>query len=537
MKVTINVTAGPAQGRSFTFDEPDCFLFGRTQDARVSLPDDPYVSRQHFLLEICPPNCRVSDLESKNGTFVNGVRYGGRKTPDAGVRVAPGGETQTRIQHNDEIVVGDTRLRVGIETPITSGSTAAIKPDYDDTVQDMSAPTMPLVSAALTVRDSGSEHRDWQRSLIEGEGQPLETQRTYAESRSEQHTIVQDGPQGHEGKPVPPGERADLLELDEAPPIPGYRLDAVLGQGGMGKVYKATDLRNGRTVAIKALIPRMEVSFTNYRAFHREIEVTRQLFHPNIVEFVGVGKVKGSYYCVLEFVKGTDLRKYVRSKGGRLTLPEAAPLMLQILDGLGYAHRKSMMMPGAGRTSIFKGIVHRDLKPENILLMQHGNTWIPKVADFGLSKSYESAGMTDMTMAGVAGTPAYWPREQITHYRYLHPATDVFSIAAVFYEMLTGDWARPGLKQRLDQCKAAGRVAQISDYIKVISENPIAPLRTRAPSIPQPVADVIDKALKETEVPVDETEMRRILTDLRYRDASVFHDSLAAALTQCGIKT
>ena len=527
MKVIVTVTAGPAQGQAFTFEEPDCFLFGRTKDARVSLPNDPYVSRQHFLLEIAPTNCRVTDLESKNGTFVNGVRYGGRKAPEPGMRTAPGGASECRIQSNDEIVVGDTRMRVVIAAPSASDSTVDVEDDLGSakTIQEsMPHATKPSVKETPPAAPLPPHPAD----------PLLASMKTIVEPLHEQQTVVADGPESDSGRMAPAGEVEDLLELDDAPPIPGYRLTAVLGQGGMGKVYKAVDLRNGREVAIKALMPQVSMSFNNYRAFHREIEVTRQLFHPNIVEFIGVGKVKGAYFCVLEFVKGMDLRHYVSSRGGILKLPEAVPLMLGTLAGLGYAHRKSIMMQGTGRTNVFKGIVHRDLKPENILLHQNGNEWIAKVADFGLSKSYESAGMTDMTMAGVAGTPAYWPREQITHYRFLHPATDVFSIAAVFYEILTGEWARPGLKQRLENCRNAGRVPQISDYIRVIGENPIKPIRELNPNIPPLVADVFDRALRETEVPVDESEMRRILTELRYRDASVFHDMLAQALKDSG---
>src|SRR5207244_7054152 len=134
--------------------------------------------------------------------------------------------------------------------------------------------------------------------------------KTIAEPTAQRQTILSESPGTNAGGGPPPGEVEDSLELDDAPPIPGYRLTAVLGQGGMGKVYKAVDLRTGRDVAIKALIPQVSVSFNNFRAFHREIEVTRQLIHPNIVEFIDVGKVKGAYFCVLEFVKGMDLRKY-----------------------------------------------------------------------------------------------------------------------------------------------------------------------------------------------------------------------------------
>jgi eukaryotic-like serine/threonine-protein kinase len=335
--------------------------------------------------------------------------------------------------------------------------------------------------------------------------------------------------------PIPPGQIADALELDDAPLIPGYRIEKVLGQGGMGKVYRGSDLQTGREVAIKALIPKTGMSFNSYRAFNREIEVTRQLQHPNIVQFIGVGKLKGAYYCVLEFVNGMDLRTFVKTQGGSISIQQAAPIMLGILEGLSYAHRKTVAMQAMGRTNVFKGIVHRDLKPENILLGNERGQWIPKVADFGLSKSFESAGMTDMTMAGVAGTPAYWPREQITHYRYLHPATDVFSIAAVFYEILSNGWARPGLKQMIDSCRARGRAAQISDFIRVIGDNAIKPIRSVVPSIPRLVADVLDRALRETEVPVDEIQMRKTLSELRYRDAGEFREALAAALKESGI--
>ena len=79
LRVRVDVTAGPAAGRTFEFDEPDTFLFGRSADSRVSLPDDPYVSRHHFLLEVSPPDCKVTDLGSKNGTFVNDVRVKDRQ--------------------------------------------------------------------------------------------------------------------------------------------------------------------------------------------------------------------------------------------------------------------------------------------------------------------------------------------------------------------------------------------------------------------------------------------------------------------------
>ncbi len=115
MKVELQVIAGPAAGQQFTFDKPDCFLFGRSEEAHISLPNDPYVSRQHFLLEISPPDCKLRDLNSKNGVFVNGIRYGGRKPPIPGIQQAPDGVREVHLKDRDEIIVGDTRICISIE--------------------------------------------------------------------------------------------------------------------------------------------------------------------------------------------------------------------------------------------------------------------------------------------------------------------------------------------------------------------------------------------------------------------------------------
>ncbi len=114
MHVELNVTEGPAKGQHFIFEQPDCFLFGRSADAQISLPEDKHLSRQHFMLEISPPNCRLIDLESKNGVFVNGIRYGGRKPPKPGIKLAPDGAREVWLQDGDEITVGDTRLTISI---------------------------------------------------------------------------------------------------------------------------------------------------------------------------------------------------------------------------------------------------------------------------------------------------------------------------------------------------------------------------------------------------------------------------------------
>ena len=458
MHVKLTIVAGPARGKTFFFDRPDRLLFGRAADARISLPDDGHVSRNHFLLEIAPAGCKLSDLGSKNGVFVNGVRYGGRKPPEPGVVQAPGGAKEAVLRDGDEISVGDTRMRLEIRLEAT----------------------VPANSVA------------------------------FAEAATQ----------------------GGALE----PTFAGYRIEGELGRGGMGVVYRGRRTGDDRAVAIKTMLPHVATMPQHARAFLREVDLTRQLRHANIVEVLDSGFAEGTFYCVLELVEGMDLAAHVRASGGRLSLREAAPLMLGILNGLGHAHRTELdTRVSGGEARTFKGVVHRDLKPQNILLAR-ADPWVAKVADFGLAKSFEAAGLTDMTTPGqVAGTPFYWPREQITHYRFLSPATDVFSIATVFYEMLTGRWPRDGVDELLQSCSARDQPPGIAEFMWLFMKYPPLPIRERDDTVPARVARVLDRALRETEVPMDETEMRATLGRLRYPDASAFADALREALVDDGV--
>ena len=541
MRVSLKVIAGPAQGQSFIFDEPDCFLFGRAVDARISLPSDPYVSRQHFLLEIAPPSCKVTDLNSKNGVYVNGIRYGGRKPLPSGRKQAPDGTKGTHLVDGDEIEVGDTRAKGGIEVDALCG-------DCGKVISDGAREKLRVVGGGCLCAECGAK----QAAKAAPAAPPKE--RAVRCTRCRKDVAAEAGLRGQEKdaqyvcKDCRAKEKADpqaLLDevlglaagapaVPDTPAIGGYRIEQELGRGGMGVVYKATQMSTGRAVAIKTMLPDVATTEHAVRVFQREVEVTRQLKHPNIVELVEHGKARGTFFFVLEFVDGMDLEKFVASKGGRLALAQAAPIMMGILAGLAHAHRAKIRLDVSGGTSMtFNGSVHRDLKPPNILLARGSEGWAPKVADFGLAKSFESAGLTDITAPGwVCGSYDYWPREQITHYKYLAPPTDVFSIAAVFYEMLTGTAARDGMRELRAECARRDCQPSVANIMCVILEHPIAPLRSRDRSIPKSVADVIDRALREAEVSPDEKKMRLALAKLRYPDAGDFRDALEKAFKQ-----
>jgi serine/threonine protein kinase len=548
VRISLTVTAGPARGQAFTFDEPDRFLFGRAADARVSLPHDPYVSRQHFLLEIAPPSCRVTDLDSKNGLFVNGVRYGGRKPPGPAVRQAPADAKGTLLEDGDEIAVGDTRMKIAIEVDV-------VCVDCGKRIPDEHRKQLAFVGGSYLCQACRAKQAE------RAKPPPVApAKRAVQCTRCRKDVTDEAGSRGQaEGvryvckacrdkeKANPQALLGEILgiEPDAAPALPGapsirgYRIDGVLGAGGMGVVYKATAKSTGRAVAIKTMLPNVAASRENVDKFLREVDVTRQLAHPNIVALLDHGNAQGTFYVVLEFVDGMDLEKYLEKMGGKLDLQTAAPLMMGILAGLGHAHSTQVETKIArGARETYRGIVHRDLKPTNILLARNGKGWTAKVADFGLAKSFESAGLTDMTAAGqICGTPIYWPREQITHYISLAPPTDVFSIGAVFHEILIGQLARDGFPEMFERCKRRGCEPGAPDYMNVIASNPIAPLRQRNPAIPKRVADVLDRAVREAEVPNDGNKMRHELAKLRYPDAGAFREALGKALSDEGIAT
>jgi serine/threonine-protein kinase len=544
MRVSIDFTDGPAKGKSFSFEEPDCFVFGRDRGAKVSLPEDPYVSRKHFMLVMAPPSCKVFDLDSKNGLLVNGVRYGGRKPASPGVQQAPDGAREATVRDGDRITVGDTRATIAIEVDAICAGCGLLFPN-GVRERELAAKGGFLCPACAAKQKSGTTLT----LTHEPQEAPMLCSRCHRDVRDEAGAHPASAGTEYVCNACRAQERANpslalgaLLETAAAQAagpssirISGYRIDGEIGRGGVGIVYRAAQERTSRVVAIKTMLPDVPVTEKAIRSFQREVEVTRQLKHPNIVELIEHGKVQGTFYFVLEFVDGMDLRAMTASKGGKLELADAAPLMLDILAGLEHAHRAVVQVPLAGgRLKTTTGVVHRDLKPENILLAR-GERWIPKVADFGLAKSFESAGLTDMTSAGgICGTPQYWSIEQITHYRYLAPPTDVFSVAGVFYEMLTGTPVRDGVQELFADAEKRNSGVSMGNIICVITEHPIVPIRKRNAAIPKGIANVLDRALREKDVSNDPNEMRAALAELRYPDAGAFREALRVALKKEG---
>jgi len=238
---------------------------------------------------------------------------------------------------------------------------------------------------------------------------------------------------------TPPGKFVPPRPEELAGQFPHLEIIELLGQGGMGAVYKARQKQLDRLVALKILPPEVEQQAAFAERFTREARSLARLNHPHIVTVFDFGHTaEGLYFFVMEFVEGTDLRHVIQS--AKLLPKEALAIVPQICEALQFAHDE--------------GIVHRDIKPENILLDKRGRV---KIADFGLAKLLDSpATVYTLTQAGQRmGTPHYMAPEQIEHPDQVDHRADIFSLGVVFYEMLTnelplGRFSPPSQKVEVD---------------------------------------------------------------------------------------
>ena len=210
----------------------------------------------------------------------------------------------------------------------------------------------------------------------------------------------------------------DLLDQLQSALDSRYAIEREIGHGGMAVVYLARDLRHDRTVAVKVLQPQLAEQLGAER-FVREIRVAARLHHPHLLPLYDSGDANGFLYYVAPFLEGGSLRNRL-TREGRLALGPALRLAREVADALDYAHRQ--------------GVVHRDIKPENILL-EDGHAI---VADFGVARALESAGVDKLTGTGLAvGTPAYMSPEQ-TSENPVDGRSDIYALGSVLYEMLAG---------------------------------------------------------------------------------------------------
>lgn len=202
-----------------------------------------------------------------------------------------------------------------------------------------------------------------------------------------------------------------------------YKVESMIGEGGMAVVYKANHMQMERTVVIKVMQETLLVNKTSIERFERECKLTAKLNHPNIVSVYDVGRINDVQpYLVMEYIKGESLADKI-SRQGAMPITTAANIIVQICRGLQEAHSQ--------------GIIHRDLKPENVLLQEKTDRpdWV-KIVDFGISHLLQ--GPKRLTKTGkMIGTPEYIAPEQLKD-RAIDVRTDIYSLGIMMYELLAG---------------------------------------------------------------------------------------------------
>ncbi len=241
---------------------------------------------------------------------------------------------------------------------------------------------------------------------------------------------VPDGSEVAQGKCPHCKETLDLAKAERVGLNPGdvlgdFRVDALIGKGGMATVYRGTQVSLDRPVAIKLLAPHLARRPKFVERFQREAKLLAQLSHNNIVGVLSVGtKDDDTYYLVMEFVEGESLRERLRREG-RIPFEDAAKLIDGVAAGLEYAHNHD--------------VLHRDIKPANILLTAEG---VPKIADFGIARLVgRDTGMQQrLTMAQTQmGSAHYMAPEQMKDAATVDHRADIYALGVMFYEMLTGE--------------------------------------------------------------------------------------------------
>lgn len=377
MRITLTVTEGLHLGQVFSFAEHDTFIVGRSKHAHFRFSfKDKYFSRHHFMVEVNPPLCRVMDLGSRNGTFLNGVR----------VEAAD-------LHDGDLIKAGRTVLRASIRQ-------TAVVANLD------AAPPSAIAAAAPTA--------------------------SYVPPAASKACLACGAAKQEDATPTMLCPGCEAAACGHPQPIAGYRLVRELGRGGMGVVHLAMRRADGMPVALKTITPESTAQPAELARFMREANILRELDHPHIVAFRDMGESAGQLFIAMDYVRGTNAASLLREHPGGLPIGRAVVLVCQLLSALDYAHAKQLVHRDIKPANLLvaeddhcHGSAHGTLK-----LADFGLARVYQASSF--------SGLT--MQGDYGGTYPFMPPEQLTKFREAVPANDVYSAGATLYNLLTGKY-------------------------------------------------------------------------------------------------
>lgn len=304
-KVILEVTHGSMLGKCFEYDSHNLFMLGRRSHCQASIDDD-YVSRHQFVLEANPPSARLMDMNSLHGTFVNDRKYGGREEGDTSTEEIQSRPTYVDLKDGDRIRVGKTELLVRIIAP----------PTCEHCGLELAAAPVggTLVAASSLVQCDAcrdSKARELNQELSNTEGRCVQCGADIFKTIEQNESDAWDSSDSlcsscRDSAPVGVKRLVQLArrvwkQFTVGNEWEGYEIESELGAGNMGQVYKARRIKDGRIVAIKTMLSKVAVSDDSRKMFLREIDVMRQLKHPNLVSFIESKTDRNQFFFVMEF--------------------------------------------------------------------------------------------------------------------------------------------------------------------------------------------------------------------------------------------
>ncbi len=418
--VRITVEKPDREAETLTFESPAELTVGRGADCACRLKFDPMVSRMHAVLLIDPPSVRVKDLNSTNGLVINGELFGAANNQRL---IQP-----LELRDGDEMYIGETRFTVAVlDTGLDLGTEfSRIKAEQE--------------VAAVEVA-GGRRERPGGKSMS--------------------------------GRIAAPGGKFETGAALAAvcPDIPGYRVERYLAEGLAGSVYKARAAESGVAVVLKTASPAGAFTGELAEEFRRGMEEARELSHLGLAELYAYGDAGQTLYTVSEFVNGETLASYLaRCPRNRMPLGVSFDLLRQMAGALCYLHRNS--------------IVHRDIHPGGIILYDDNGRLRMKLSEAGLARFWMESGLGARAMPGGEGLAerlGYLAPEELVQRSEAKASGDVFSLACVFYRMISG---------RVPYEFGGGKSA-----LRVVEEGRIRPIEDVMPGLPETVAVSVDRAL------------------------------------------
>ncbi|MGO9814243.1 MAG: protein kinase domain-containing protein [Isosphaeraceae bacterium] len=421
MNIVLRVISGPHEGQEYQINRSGSFIVGRASRATFPMTGDLALSREHFQLENFPPLCHLVDLGSTNGTKVNGLRV-----------------ERVLLREGDLVAAGDSSFAVHY----TGGG-------------------------------GGARLRD----TCAGCGIQLENGVPFTSTKPEEATSVLTAPRPLISSLLCADCEARRIQFPET--SPDYLIEEVIGEGGMGTVYRARQISRNRRVAIKMIIANSTAGEKALNYFHREIHALRDMLmpggkcHPSIVEFYELFQIEGHFQLVMEYVDGKNAFDWVRALKQPMPIATAARIGQDLLSALHFAHTK--------------GYVHRDIKPSNLLVMGPVHRPRVKLSDFGLAKSMVNCSVfSNLTRQGdVGGSIGFLSPEHIRQFGEVREPADIYGAGATLFYLLTEKYPYLGFDP--------GR----PDSYEMILDHPPVPLRAYRPDAPEGLEQILLKALRK----------------------------------------